>query len=191
MREIGGYIEFEHYNGTLFHEDAIKLNCGRSALVYLIKAKKIDSIWLPKLICDSVIDVCKTENISYSFYNIGEDFLPVGDIPCRKSEWIYIVNFYSQLNNEMIHELSGHYANIIIDNAQSYFQNPVSGIDTLYTCRKYFGVSDGAFLYTDGMLNEEYEIDESYDRLRFLLGRFERSADEFYKEYVEHTFPQS
>ena len=27
MKEIGGYIEFESYHGTLYHEGAVKLNC--------------------------------------------------------------------------------------------------------------------------------------------------------------------
>lgn len=29
MREIGGYIEFEHFHGLMLHEDGIKLDCGR------------------------------------------------------------------------------------------------------------------------------------------------------------------
>lgn len=32
MREIGGYIEFEHYNKTYLHKNALALNCGRNAL---------------------------------------------------------------------------------------------------------------------------------------------------------------
>ena len=39
--------------------------------------------------------------------------------------------------------------NVIIDNVQAYFQRPIEGFDTLYSCRKYFGVPDGAVLYTD------------------------------------------
>lgn len=37
--EIGGYIEFERYKRKMLHEGAIKLNCGRNALSYLIEAK--------------------------------------------------------------------------------------------------------------------------------------------------------
>lgn len=74
-----------------------------------------------------------------------------------------------------------HTANL---NAQSYFQMPVDGLDTLYTCRKYFGVADGAFLYTDAKLDRELPQDESFERMHFLLGRYERSANEFYSEYV-------
>lgn len=41
MREIGGYIELDTYSGHILHNDGIKLNCGRNALSYLIKAKGI------------------------------------------------------------------------------------------------------------------------------------------------------
>ena len=61
------------------------------------------------------------------------------------------------------------------------------GVDTLYTCRKYFGVADGAFLYTDAVLEGELPRDESFDRMRFLLGRFERTASEFYGEYAANN----
>lgn len=64
---------------------------------------------------------------------------------------------------------------------------PVPGVDTLYTCRKYFGVADGAFLYTDAHLTRELPRDESFERMHFLLGRYERSANEFYSEYVANN----
>lgn len=64
---------------------------------------------------------------------------------------------------------------------------PVDGLDTLYTCRKYFGVADGAFLYSDMRLSKEIPQDESFERMHFLLGRYERSANEFYGEYVANN----
>ena len=53
MREIGGYIELDTYTGSMLHEDAVKLNCGRNALAYLLEAKKIKKLWMPKFMCDS------------------------------------------------------------------------------------------------------------------------------------------
>lgn len=55
------------------------------------------------------------------------------------------------------------------------------------TCRKYFGVSDGAFLYTNTKMMREIPQDESFERMHFLLGRFERSANEFYSEYIANN----
>ena len=46
MKEIGGYIELDTYRLPMLHEKAIKLNCGRNALWYLIKARNIRKIWI-------------------------------------------------------------------------------------------------------------------------------------------------
>ena len=187
MKEIGGYIELDRYNLPMLHEGAVALNCGRNALAYLIKSRGIKKLWIPKFICDSVTGVCEREGVPYTLYSIGYDFRPNQEIELNKGEWLYFVNYYSQFDNEQISEIAAKYRHVIIDNAQSYFQPPLSGVDTLYTCRKYFGVADGAFLYTEKPLTEELPTDESFDRMRFLLGRFERTASEFYGEYVSNN----
>jgi hypothetical protein len=44
MKEIGGYLELDRYNGSIFHKGAVALNCGRNCLAYLIKTKKIKKL---------------------------------------------------------------------------------------------------------------------------------------------------
>jgi hypothetical protein len=183
MQEFGGYIELDRYSLPLLHDGAIALNCARNALAYLIKARKIKRILIPKFLCDSVQKVCEREGVQVKYYSINKDFLPV-DVLLEPDEYLYIVNFYGQISNELLGEFADKYQRVIVDNVQAYFQAPIPGVDTIYTCRKFFGVADGAFLYTDASLNYELETDESFDRMRFLLGRFERTASEFYSEYV-------
>ena len=114
--------------------------------------------------------------------SIGLDFNPILEEQLA-DEWLYVVNFYGQV---CIQDILNNYKRVICDNAQAYFQEPLKGVDTLYTCRKFFGVSDGAILYTDKKL-ENLPIDESHDRMHFLLGRYEKSASEFYNEYVANN----
>ncbi len=187
MREIGGYIELDTYHLPMLHEGAIALNCGRNALAYLLRARKIKQLWIPRLICDSVTGVCEREGIPYTLYSVGLDFLPAQEISLGEDEWLYFVNYYAQFDNAKIAALVNRYCRVIVDQGQSYFQPPIPGVDTLYTCRKYFGVADGAFLYTDAVLDGELPRDESFERMRFLLGRFERPASEFYDEYVANN----
>ena len=186
MKEIGGYIELDKYKLPMLHEGAVALNCGRNALAYLLRAKKIRRIQIPKFLCASVREVCKKENVEIKYYSITKEFLP-DRIDLTDEEWLYIVNYYGQLDNEKIRFLVDTYKRVIVDNAQAYFQMPVAGVDTLYTCRKFFGVADGAFLYSDQKLSQKLQIDESFDRMRFLLGRFERTASEFYSEYAANN----
>ena len=186
MREIGGYIELDTYHLPMLHEHAIALNCGRNALAYVLRARHIKKIKIPYYLCDSVSNVCKRENVEVSYYHIGLDFRPI-TIDLQNDEWLYIVNYYGQITNEEIKQYANDYQRIIVDQSQAYFQMPVEGIDTLYTCRKWFGVADGAFLYTDTILNEELSLDTSYERMHFLLGRYEGNASDFYTEYTNNN----
>lgn len=183
--EIGGYIELERNYLPMLHENAIKLNCGRNALTYLVKARGIKRLWMPKFNCDSCAKAAQKLGCEIKYYSVGMDFKPQA-IEAQADEWVMVINYYGQLSNEYLSELSSQY-NIIVDNAQAYFRAPLAGIDTTYTCRKFFGVADGAMLYTNAVLNEELPQDESFERMHFLLGRFERSASEFYAEYAANN----
>ena len=180
MKEIGGYIELDSYTGNMLHDEGIKLNCGRNSLAYIIKAKNIKKLWMPKFMCDSCNKVLSDNQVDVEYYSIGLYFKPVIK---EWDGWLYVVNFYGQLSNDYLSSLG---KNIIVDNAQAYFQEPIPRVDTLYTCRKFFGVADGAILYTDKFIKVE-DQDESFGRMHFLLGRYERSASEFYAEYVENN----
>lgn len=186
MKEIGGYIELDTCRHAMLHEDAILLNCGRNALAYLLEAKGIKKLYLPYFLCDSVANVCKKYGVEVVFYHIGENWLPK-DLVIDEDTWLYIVNFYGQITREDLARLAAAYRNIIIDNAQAYFDAPLANVDTLYTCRKFFGVSDGAVLYTNSKLERSLEIDESFNRIHYVLGRYERTASEFYEETAQNN----
>ncbi len=186
MREIGGYIELEKYNNELLHSDAIALNCGRNCLAYLIEAKNIKTIWIPYFLCDSVRNVCEKYGVTVKYYHINSDWT-IRDVELKQDEYLYIVNFYGQLDRVYLAGLKEEFERVIVDNSQAYFEFPVNELDTLYTCRKFFGVSDGAFLYTNKILERKLPLDESFLRMKYILGRFERTAQEFYKELVENN----
>lgn len=182
MREIGGYLCLETYNLPMRHEGAIALNSGRNCLAYLIEKRKINKIYLPKFLCASVGDTCRKLGIEVEYYSIDTNLLPV--IEDSYDGWLYIVNYYGQLSNEKIVAHKEKYRKIIIDNIQAYFQDPVKGVDTIYTCRKFLGVTDGAFLYSSCDLDDTLEQDESWSRLEHLIGSFEKGASSFYSSYT-------
>ena len=84
-------------------------------------------------------------------------------------EYLYVVNYYGQLTKRKVLELKHRFAQIILDNTQAFFQKPLDGIDTIYSCRKFFGVPDGAYLSTNKRLSEELEIDISRERMALSL----------------------
>lgn len=186
MKEIGGYIELEQYQLPMLHEDAIKLNCGRNALAYVLEARKIKTLWLPYFLCTSVRETCEKCGVEVKFYHINQQFFPE-EVEMSSEEWIYLVDYYGQVYKEALLCMIAKYQNAIVDFAQNYFAEPFPNVDTLYTCRKYFGVSDGAMLYTNQRLERVLQQDESFERIHYILGRYERNASEFYKEATENN----
>lgn len=182
MREIGGFLELEKNQDHEFHENCIALNSGRNCLRYLIRTKNITKIWLPKLLCSAISDTCKGEKVKIQYYSVNAQLRPLLSSELE-DEWIYLINYYGQYSNAELSSYCKKYRNIIVDNAQAFYSNPLLNVDTIYTCRKFFGVPDGAYLYTTCKCNEDLLQDESFERMQFLAGRFERSAHEFYADY--------
>ena len=181
MKEIGGYLGLESLVSKELYKDLIAVNNARNALLYILKAKRIKKLYIPYYLCDSVSGVCEREGYAYEQYSVGEDFLPVFDKTLGEDEYLYVVNSYGQLDNNVIIELKEKYGNVICDNVQAFFQPPVNGIDTVYSCRKFFGVPDGGYVATDKLIDEPLEEDHSRDRMKHILGRFEcgRGSDHY------------
>lgn len=185
MREIGGFLELETNHGHEFHENCIALNSGRNCLRYLIRERKIKKIWLPKLLCSAISDTCKEEKVEIFYYSVDQQLRPV--LPnALENDWFYLINYYGQYSVEKIESFRRKYKNVIVDNAQAFYTKPIDGVDTIYTCRKFFGVPDGGYLYTTCKQGKELPLDESHERIGFLAGRVERPACEFYVSYREN-----
>ena len=126
MKEIGSYFELEKNRGPMLHEEAIPLGCGRHGLEYLILAKKIKKIAIPLFLCDCIYDLCRKYSLSVRLYSIRKDFLPA-DFSPDPDEWVYLVNYYGQLNHDKIRDLKKRYTHVMVDNTQAYYSMPVEG----------------------------------------------------------------
>lgn len=79
---IGGEFEFLEpqisVSSNNIKDGYIMYSSGRAAfyqiLNYLKDDNRVDSIYLPDYICDSVYHVCERLGISYYFYSISENF---------------------------------------------------------------------------------------------------------------------
>lgn len=181
--EIGGYFELERNRGSLWHDHALALNCARACLAYLIKLHGIAAVLLPDYMCDVVPDVFNRYGVEVRTYQIGCDFLPVDQLRLNSNEWLYLNDYYGQLTADDIEEaLALSDGKLIVDEVQNYFARPYGGVDTLYSCRKFFGVSDGAFLYADASLYPCLSLDSSLGRMSQVLGRFEFSSGDFFSD---------
>lgn len=188
-QEIGGYLELESFHGKEYYPDLTKVNLGRTALCWLLESRKIKTIYLPFFLCDSVIDACKRAGTSVIFYHLDSDLTPVlpSGLSLEGSEYLYLVNYYGQLTDEKILTYQKQYKNIIVDHTHAFYQRPLSGVDTLYSCRKFFGLSDGAYLSTDAVLTSGKEQDASASRMGHILGRYEKDAGTYYQQMLDNA----
>lgn len=183
MQPIGGYFSLELPYGEEYHKDAIRLNTGRNCLEYILRVKGYKKVYLPYYTCDVVLEPFKKLGIPYEFYHIDINFEIRDRFTLKTDEALLYVNYYG-LKQRYVEKLAEKTRErLIVDNTQAFYAKPIQGIDTFYTCRKFFGVPDGAYLYTEKKLDEELEYDQSYDRMTFLNKRIDLGAEAAYGDF--------
>lgn len=191
QKEYGGYIELDEYSGEEYYPEAWALNSGRAALRLFIRLKKIRKIYLPAFCCDTVREACAAEGILWEYYSVDKDFRPCLSEEDAGNDWVCLVNFYGVFDDGDMQALMQQYPRLIVDYTHAFFQQPLKGMNVLYSCRKFFGVPDGAYLILgEGEGEKIYETlpqDLSFERMHFLLGRFEAGASPFYQEYAQNN----
>lgn len=188
MKEIGGFLELELPGGNSYHQHLLALNSGRAALEYILRVSDYKKVYLPQYHCHVLQTPMKKLGIPFSFYEVNYDF-EFEEFEMEEDAVLLYINYFG-MKDDYVRHLSGRYNNLIIDNAQSFFSKPLPGVDTLYSCRKFFGVPDGAYLSTTKQLSYEPEQDQSQERYRHLIGRLDDTASAFYSDYVavENSF---
>lgn len=185
MKAIGGFFELELAKGEDFYPNLLKLNTGRNCLEYILRAGKIKKLYLPLFSCIVLLEPLKKLNIDYEYYQIDQDFNPIIHHLPEKDEALLYINYFGIKNSE-VENLSKRVTNLIVDNSQAFFSAPISGTRTFYSARKFFGVSDGAYLSTNQKWEVELLADVSCDRFDHLLQRVELGPEKAYSIFVEN-----
>ena len=183
QKAIGGYFELELPLHPELHAEAIALNSGRFCLEYLLRCRKYNKVYVPYFTCDTAVEPIIKLGIPYEFYHIDQAYRIIEDIKLAEDEALLYTNYWG-LQNEYCEKLVEKYGNqLILDYTQAFFSKPIAGIDTFYSCRKYFGVPDGSYLYTDAIADLEVEQDESYLRMDSLIKRIDLSPEAGYEDF--------
>jgi hypothetical protein len=183
---IGGYFELELTRGKEYHVDALRLNLGRTAFEYILKAKKIRKIYLPYYACKVMFAPLLKLGIEYEFYKINDDLEPIFYFNVlQENDYFLYINYFG-LKDGYVMDLTQKAKKVIIDNSQSFYSESLQNTDTFYSARKFFGVPDGAYLYTNTILPEKFEVDVSGNRMQHLTGRIEKGAENAYADFKAH-----
>lgn len=178
-KEIGGYFELELPCGSSYHRDAAALNSGHNALRCLVRNRKIRKLRIPRYTCPVVPDALQREGCEFSFYEIGEDFLPVDDLP--ETDYILYTNYFGVCARQ-VEALAGRYPKLIVDNAQAFYM-PFRGMAGFYSPRKFVGVPDGGYLYGTVPPEEKLERACSWDKMTPQLKRLDCGAGAGYPDF--------
>ncbi|MFT8872849.1 MAG: hypothetical protein ABF868_11235 [Sporolactobacillus sp.] len=145
---IGGPLPLELHTGEAYHTGTLQLNSARYALEYVLRIKPCSKIYIPAYICDSVLQPIRRLGINYAFYRIDEHFRPLLNFKSEADAALLVVNYFG-LHDVCIRNIRAHSFRVIVDNTQAFFAHPQPETDTIYSPRKFFGVPDGGYLYTD------------------------------------------
>ena len=170
--------EGEHY-----HRNAIRLNTASNCFEYVLRARNYAKVYIPYYTCEVMLVPIRKLHIEHEFYHIDEKLEPT-NLPKLDANEAFLYTNYFGLKQDCVKRLVLEYGSqLIVDDAQAFYAEPLEGIDTFYSARKFFGVPDGAYLYTDKPLRQEFEQDCSYNRMAHLLKRIDLGPEAGYQDF--------
>lgn len=191
VREYGGYFSLDLlYRGEYFKEDKNyiqRYNLGRSAICQAIIDSEAMRVWLPVYLCSVVGDFLKRKGIEFIPYNIDADFMPINIDACEKDIVVW-TSYFGVMNTKNHQDIFNKYRRVIFDNTQAFYAPPIKRAYNVYSCRKFFGVSDGSYLVSSFPLKEpkELRVSKTENTISYLWKGVYTSTDACYKLYLEN-----
>lgn len=192
-KEYGSYFSIELPYGKEYYESnnnqkVAAFDCGRNAIATTALSINADRLYIPYYNCETVRDTLKLHNISLRKYMLDENLLPkIDNIGDR--DWILVVNYFGMMTESTFQELIRKFKRVIFDNTQGFFASPVLSDDifNIYSPRKFFGVSDGAYVVWNGkkLIRDDYIQDVSWPRSLFLLKSIEVGTNNAYEDNLK------
>ena len=179
--EIGSFLELQLPKGREFYNqetDIARLNTGRMGIWHAFRVTGCTRIWIPIYQCDSIRETFKKKGVKMCFYHQDKNWNPL-DIKAEEDDAVLLTNYYGIMSSERMAELARPYKHAIIDCAQAFFCRPVENTLTVYSCRKFVGVPDGAYVVGKdaNQFLDEYPQSFSSDTASFLLIRIEYGCE--------------
>ncbi len=188
MKSIGGYFELEVTGKAgQYHTTLYAMKNGRAALYMILHQLQPSLVYIPYYTCDAVLAPFKEGGVRYDFYEINERLEPANLPRLKDGEYFLYINYFG-IKGAMTAVLSEQYKDrLIVDATQAFFMKG-DGVSWLFnSCRKFFGVPDGAYLYVpDGAQVPVPEERNKQYITGHLLKRRSGSAQEGYPLFVEN-----
>ncbi|MFJ4442812.1 hypothetical protein ACIPZ8_12030 [Pseudomonas sp. NPDC089422] len=184
---IGGYFELELRSGQHPYPQAVAFNSARAAFRALVQARGLRRIYLPHYICAVLEHALQGLDIDVRRYALDAELGLAGLPDLAGDEGLLYVDYFGLKADYIRQVLAPHYGTqLIIDNSQALFSQPLPGIATLYSPRKFVGVADGGWLVNGPATLPAPPESASRERFAALLGRLEQAPEKHYGDYQEN-----
>lgn len=188
MQPIGGFIGLEFKGGTgSYHPDALSLVSGRSCFNYFLLENSPSRVYVPFYTCDALLEPLIANKISFDFYAINENLEPVFNKKLiHGKEYLVYINYFD-IKNKTTLELEKKYNDaLIIDNTQGFFNRKYTMASASFnSCRKFFGVPDGGYLYLKKNIKRDFTKNNQY-LYEHLISRAIDKEDVYYQQFKEN-----
>lgn len=190
--EMGGYLSFELNDDGEYYKNydpyTLKVNSGRTAIFVILQNVRPKRILIPYFYCPSVEEFISELNIPIIKYDINKQFMPE-KLDIKEGDMLILVNYFG-LYTDNINQVLQAYPdkNIIVDNSQAFYAAPImkKNIYNVYSCRKFFGVTDGAYVISQNPVHANLEKGRSSGYINFILRQIEEGTNACYKENLKN-----
>ncbi len=189
---LGGYFELELKKGEMpYFNNAYPVNVGHAGLDLIIKQKKYTSIWLPAYNCRSFINWIEKKGMRIKYYSINHNLDPL-DLPILSNDEGFLYINYFGIKDQTCDFLSNQYKkNLILDLAQAFFYLPQNDITAFNSSRKFFGVPDGGFVFSDFIDEISLTRAKSYQTALHLLLRSDGEIAQGFSAFQQNEMAMS
>lgn len=188
MNPIGGYYGLELTKGEFsWHTTPYTFKSGRSSLHYILQIMKPSMVYIPFYTCDGLLDSFEASHTNYLFYEINH-LLEPDELPeLSQNEYFLYINYFD-VKRQFISTLSEKYGDkLIVDCTQAFFMKGNGRSWFFNSCRKYFGVPDGSYLYTPKHFHSDLPATKNERYIvSHLISRFNGHAREGYLSFLEN-----
>lgn len=192
-KEYGGYLPLEVRaadNNLWFdkYKDGkyTALNSGRACITAALLFEKAKRVHIPYYNCHVVEKMLSNYSFTTIKYYLDDEFMPIISDYDADCDWVVYVDYFGINNHEKKKHVIEKYKRVILDNTQAFFAEPFlyDTVYNVYSCRKFIGVADGAFLMysKDKEFSIDCEKDISFERYISLLKSIEMGTNAGYKE---------
>ncbi len=188
LSEFGGYLPLElppaksHFYESNAEWTSLPLNSGRATFSVAARQLQMETVWLPYFTCEETQVPFLRLGLNVKKYSLTERLLPK-NVNLRRGEALLWTNYYGNARADEITEVVSCYSgSLIIDNCHAFFSPPQRGALSSYSTRKFFGVSDGAYLVgTEVTEPPGLEKGVSYDSAEHLLRQLDQTTHAGYQ----------